>query len=121
MRTLSESIIGRKGGTYNSPKNPGDLYPGQDLEYGEIVVPIGLNTYYICLPTEQCIGWWSKHNEPRYQTVLVRYCSINYSSACYTCDLTRKYRFVRYIREYKNIKTPEDLRRVFDKYNIPYE
>lgn len=121
MRTLSESIIGRRGGAYKSSKTPGDLYPGQDLEYGDVVVSNGINTYYICLPTKQCIKWWGKYAGPNAQTVLIRYSSSNVCQACYTCDLTRNYEFVRYISEYRNIKTPEDLKTVFDKYNIPYE
>lgn len=121
MRHISESIIGRRGGDYKSSKIPGELYPGQDLEYGDIIAPDGMNVYYICLPVEQCIGWWSKYDRPRAQTTLVRYSSTNVYRACYTCDLTRNYKFVRYIREYRNIKTIEDLKRIFDKYNIPHE
>jgi len=119
MRHISESIIGKRGGDYKSSKIPGDLYPGRDLEYGEIVVLNGTNTYYICLPTKQCIGWW-RDSGPRAQTALIRYSSINHQ-ACYRCDLTSDYKFVRYIREYKNIHTIDDLKRIFDKYNIPYE
>lgn len=118
MRHIGESIIGRRGGDYKSSKIPGDLYPGRDLEYGDIVVLNGANTYHICLPTKQCIGWWYDGG-PRAQTALIRYSSIN--RACYRCDLTCDYKFVRYIREYKNIKTPEALKHIFDKYNIPYE
>jgi len=118
MKHISESIIGRKGGTYNSSKIPGDWYPGQDLEYGDIIVSNWKNMYYICLPVKQCIGWWGRYDGPRAQTALIRYSP---SGARYTSNLASDYQFVRYIREYKNIKTPEDLKRIFDKYNIPHE
>ena len=118
MRHISESIIGRKGGAYKPAKIPGNIYDGQDLEYGDVVTIA--NTHFIYLPTPQ-VPWW-KYSMPKAQNVLVRFNS-SYASphASYTCDLTHDYKFVRHVREYKYIKTPEDLKRVFDKYNIPYE
>ncbi len=119
MRTLSESIIGRKGVDYKPSKNPGNIYDGQDLEYGDIVTIDHTTKHFIYLPTSQ-VQWW-KYSMPKAQNVLVRYNS-SFASipASYTCDLTHDYKFVRHVREYRNIKTPEDLKRIFDKYNIPY-
>ena len=119
MKHISESIIGKRGGDYKQSKTPGDLYPKQALEYGDIIVPSGMNTFYIYLPVKQC-GWWDA--APRVQKFLVRYSPSNIYRACYFYNLKRRdYKFIRYIREYQNIKTPEDLKRIFDKYNIPYE
>lgn len=120
MRHISESIIGRRG-DYKSSKISGNIYSGQDLEYGDVVL-WGSNTYYIYLPYSQCKSWWNKFSpRSKSQALLVRYSpSNNIYHACYNDD-TSNCKFVRYISEYRNIKTPEDLKRIFDKYNIPYE
>lgn len=119
MKHISESIIGRKEGTYNSSKTPGNMYASQDLEYGDIVTIANTKTHFIYLPTSQ-VRWW-KHM-PKDQDILVRFNSSYVSpSASYTCDVYHHYKFITHAKEHKNIKTPEDLKLIFDKYNIPYE
>ncbi len=121
MKHINESIIGRKG-NYNSSKTPGALYPGQDLEYGDVVVPDGMNVYYICLPYPQWKSWWPWWKSGSdYQTLLVRYRPSIVHSASYSYDFAHDYKFVRHVGEYKTIHTIYDLKRIFDKYNIPYE
>jgi hypothetical protein len=120
MKHINESIIGRRVVDYKPSKRPGNMYDGQDLEYGDVVTIDKSETHFIYLPGSQ-VRWW-KYSMPIAQSVLVRFNSYFKSPpASYTCDLTHNYEFVRRVREYKNIKTPEDLKRVFDKYDIPYE
>ena len=119
MRSITESIIGKRGGDYKSSKIPGDLYLWQDLEYGDVVL-WGANTYYIYLPYSQWKSWW-KSSTRKPQELLVRYSPSNVHRACYNYDFTCNYKFVRYVEEYKTIHTIDDLKRIFDKYNIPYE
>lgn len=118
MRHISESIIGRRG-AYKSSKISGNIYGGQDLEYGDVVL-WGSNTYYIYLPDSQWKLWW-KSARPKPQELLVRYSPSNVHRACYNYDFTCNYKFVRHVGEYKTIHTIDDLKRIFDKYNIPYE
>ena len=124
MKHINESIIGRKGSYKLSSKTPGQLYSARELEYGDIVK--AALEYYIYLPVAQHLYWWMSATQRIISSqpgIPVRYnSSINRGASLLTVDPSRyKYEFVGYVKEYKNIKTPEDLRRVFDKYNIPYE
>jgi len=126
MRTLSESIIGRKGSYKSSSKIPGRFYLARDLEYGDIVK--AAFEYYIYLPVAQHLHWWMGATATQriissQSGIPVRYNSTTSRGASLLSvdPSIFKYEFVGYAEEYKDIKTPEDLKAVFDKYNIPYE
>lgn len=123
MKHINESIIGRKGSA-KSPKIPGNIYPEQDLDYGDVVMYF--NTYYIYLPTIQHLHWWrDKDGLKHFSGMFVRYNSsklpprANYIVGGVVSE--NYFEYVTTVREYKNIKTPEDLKHIFDKYNIPYK
>ena len=124
MKRISESIIGRRGSYKSSSKTPGQIYPARDLEYGDVVKVAP--EYYIYLPVEQHLHWWGSAIQRGISSqpgIPVRYNSnITGRASILTDNPSRyKYEFVGYVKEYKDIKTPEDLKAIFDKYNIPYE
>ena len=135
MRTLQESIIGRRGSQQGRSKSK-ELKCFEDLEYGDIVIiqnrALSGSKYYIYLPKGICYLLFNR--------TLLR------EDAFVTCNLNNKMVPLSYwkadgfnhfdfpfftrksaeivsreghVQEYYSIKTEGDVKRIFDKYNLP--
>lgn len=132
MKTLLESIIGRRGSSIRSKSK--DLKSFGDLEYGDIVIIQNRATrgskYFIYLPKEICYFLFNNLREDAFVT-----CNLNdklvplsywkadgfnyYNFPIFTRGAAEIVSYEGHVQEYNSIKTREDVKRIFDKYNLP--
>jgi len=132
MKTLQESIIGRKGSSIRSKSKA--LRCFGDLEYGDIVIIQNYSRrdskYYIYLPKEICSPLFNFLREDAFVT-----CNLNdklvplsywkadgfnyYGFPLFAAGAAEIVSYEGHVREYNSIKTQVDVKRIFDKYNLP--
>lgn len=134
MKTLLESIIGRRGSSIRSKSK--DLKSFGDLEYGDIViiqkrmVPDRGGKYFIYLPKEICYLLFNNLREDVFVTcnlndklVPLSYWKAdgfnNYGFPFFEKGAAEIVSYEGHVQEYNSIKTREDVKRIFDKYNLP--
>lgn len=124
MKTLSESIIGRKG-AYRKDIIPKSFY---DLEYGDFVEISGdLEGAFLYIPQHIANNLFNAKGDMG--DVFVRYSDFLWAGlfkSFFPYNYIREAKIERIIRstdedEYKNLKTRNDVSRLFKKYNIPCE
>ena len=133
MKTLQESIIGRRGSHRHFKLK--ELRCFGDLEYGDIVIIQNHifpgSKYYIYLPKGICyLLFNTRLREDAFVTcnrnnnlVPITYWKADgfnhYDFPLFTRGNAEIVSYEGHVQEYNSIKTPEDVKLIFDKYNLP--